>query len=170
MNSASVYTGNDGELTKRYYALLKLSGPVGDVAVNLFRAQKCSSRAKKYRGGIRGRGSFRGMAYERKEWALRELCKFLAAHPELFAFGWKRDPKMERFGPEWVLYVDLPEGQVSFHSPARFDGQDYAGEWDGLHASESRILAFCDRVTRERLEQRPLLAIAANTEQEAITR
>src|SRR6266852_517402 len=117
MNALEVYAGSDGELTKRYFALLMRSGPVGEIAVNLFRAQKSSARAKKYRGGIRGKGSFRSMAYDRKGWSISELCKVLAAHPECgVSFGWKKDPKSEFVGPEWVLYVELPEGQVSFHS------------------------------------------------------
>ena len=45
-----------------------------------------------------------------------------------------------------VLYVDLPNGQVSFHSPERFDGPDYLGEWDGLRMSEERIIQFCQEV------------------------
>lgn len=146
-----IYTGSDGDATKRYYALLVLSGAIGEIAVNLFRAQKCSSRAKVYRGGIRGRGSFRSMAYDRKGWSIEQLSKALAAQPEMrIAFGWKRDPKME-FGASWVLYVDLPDGQVSFHSLARYAGPDYEGDWDGQRKSEERILAFCDRVVAERL-------------------
>lgn len=112
--------------------------------MNLFRAQKCSSRAKKYRGGIRGIGSFRSIAYDRKGWSIEELCKALAAAPNLgISFGWKKDPLMP--GAEWVLYVDLPEGQVSFHSVQRYLGPDYPGDWDKQHKSEERIIAFCDR-------------------------
>ncbi len=46
--------------------------------------------------------------------------------------------------------VDLPElGQCSFHSPERYAGPDYPGEWDGRRASEERILAFCQKVHDE---------------------
>ena len=42
--------------------------------------------------------------------------------------------------PMWVLYLDLPTGQVSFHAPARGPGPDYPGEWDGqLGATPQRI-------------------------------
>lgn len=149
-----IYKGNDGDETKRYYALLALSGEIGTVAMNLFRAQKCSARAKVYRGGIRGKGSFRSMAYERKGWSLDQLCKVLALQAERLGlrFGWKRDPKMDDFDPCWVLYVDLPEGQVSFHSKVRYSGPDYPGEWDGVKdISAQRIIRFCDRVVTERL-------------------
>jgi hypothetical protein len=149
MTAAEVYEGSDGELTKRYYAALAERGVMGTVAVNLFRAQKSSARAKVYRGGRAGFGSFRGMAYERKQWSIGNLAAALAQHAERLgiAWGWKEDPAMQ-YGPSWVLYIELPQGQVSFHSPTRGAGPDFAGDWDRQHASPARILAFCDAVFR----------------------
>lgn len=46
----------------------------------------------------------------------------------------------------WVLYVDLPGGQVSFHSAERYAGSDYTGEWDGKHLSAERIIRFAQDV------------------------
>lgn len=144
MKALEIFLGSDGELTKRYYAKLEKRGPLGLVALNLFRAQKCSSRAKVYRG----RG-YRGAAYDRKSWSMQNLVEILAKHAEELAigYGWKADPDTP-FGdaPSWVLYIDLPQGQVSFHSPTRFDGPDYTGEWDGQHHSADRIIQFCDSV------------------------
>lgn len=147
MNATEVYQGSDGELTKAYYRKLVECGPSGVVAMNLFRAQKCSTRAKRYRGGVKGRGSYRDMAYEKKQWSMSLLVEALMATPGVdgIRFGWKRD-EAAQYGPEWVLYVDLPQGQVSFHSPARGDGPDYPGDWDRQHQSAERILAFCDSV------------------------
>jgi hypothetical protein len=144
MNALEVYSGSDGELTKAYYAELESHGPIGILATNLFRAQKCSARAKVYRGGIRGHGSYRGMAYDRKNWALQNLCRVLLEHGKSLgiAWGWKEDPNQEYHN--WVLYVDLPQGQVSFHAATKGDGPLYRGEWDGKHESATRILAFCD--------------------------
>ncbi len=147
MKAIEVYQGSDGELTKAYYAALEKQGPIGIVAVNLFRAQKCSARAKVYRGGIRGVGRFKDLAYERKGWSLQNLAKTLGQHGAALgiSFGWGKDPKQE-----WnshVLYIDLPVvGQVSFHSPTRYEGPDYPGEWDGQHQSESRVVEFCEHV------------------------
>lgn len=139
MKAAEVYAGSDGEVTKAYYANLMDKGAVGIVAMNLFRAQKCSARAKVYRG----RG-YRDEAYERKQWSMGQLCECLAARPELrIKFGWKEDPGAH---VPWLLYIDLPQGQVSFHSPERGKGPDYLGEWDQQHSSEERILEFCDMV------------------------
>lgn len=149
MKAVEVYQGSDGALTKAYYAALETQGPIGIVAVNLFRAQKCSARAKVYRGGIRGVGRFKDLAYQRKGWSLENLSKVLGEHGAALgiAFGWGKDP-----GQEWnphVLYIDLPIiGQVSFHSPARYEGPDYSGAWDGSHQSESRVVEFCERVYR----------------------
>lgn len=149
MNAFEVFKSSDGELTKRYYAKLEACGPIGAVAVNLFRAQKCSTRAKLYRGGVRGRGSFRGMAYDRKAWAMQNLCTVLVQHGgELgIRFGWKADPNTPLRGDaSWILYVDLSQGQVSFHSPSRGHGPDYPGDWDQVKASCERVLVFCNSI------------------------
>lgn len=143
-----VYAGSDGEVTKRYYAELEKLGPIGLVAVNLFRAQKCSARAKVYRGG-NSNGRYRDQAYARKNWSIENLSAVLNQHAESLGivYGWKLDSNQE-FHNE-VLYVELPGfGQVSFHSALRLTGPIYAGEWDGVHQSEARILAFCDSVMK----------------------
>lgn len=147
MKAIEVYAGSDGELTKRYYSELQKRGPVGELAVNLFRAQKCSTRAKAYRGGIRGKGSYKSMAYDRKQWSLDNLCKVLAQPENSLTWGWKEDPGTV-FGnePSWVLYVDLPQGQVSFHSPGRGAGPEYLKNFDGARRSAERIVEFCDEV------------------------
>lgn len=47
--------------------------------------------------------------------------------------------------PIEVLYVDLPTGQVSFHSPQRGIGPKYPGTWDGMqHRTSDRIDAAID--------------------------
>jgi len=145
MRAHDVFHQNDGEVTKQYYADLCKLGPLGEIAVALFRAQKRSSRAKDYR-----RGRFRRAAYDVKSWSMQQLCGLLALHGGEFRWGWKEDPDV-LFGQDasFVLYVDLPQGfgQVSFHSPSRMDGPEYVGEWDGHKGmSEERIIAFCDWV------------------------
>ena len=62
--------------------------------------------------------------------------------------GWKEDPAT-LFGERvsWVLYVDLPDGQVSFHGPSRGAGPAYLGEWDGQRGmSVQRVIDFCESV------------------------
>lgn len=142
MLAQQVFNQNDGDVTKAYYARLNSMGPMGQLAVALFRAQKRSTAAKKYRG----RG-YRQDAYAVKNWSLSEICRImvLAGHP--FPWGWQRDPYTPGF--EWVLYVDLPTGQCSFHSADRLQGPDYAGKWDGLKLSKEHILAFCDQVATQ---------------------
>jgi|SRR5579864_6752222 len=144
-----IYQGSDGAATTAYYKELEQLGPIGIVAVNLFRAQKCSARAKLYRGGVRGLGSYKSMAYDRKAWSMQNLCSVLTEHGAKLAirWGWKQDPNV-LFGEQesWVLYVDLPQGQISFHNRVKYSGPNYLGEWDGFRASCERILAFCDWV------------------------
>src|SRR5579883_3407579 len=117
-----IFWTSDAQKTKAYYAALAKRGIAGDIAVNLMRAQKYSTRAKRYRGGIRGVGSFRNLAYTAKNNAMLSLCKVLDRHAAKLkiSFGWKGDPDVLFGGrPSWVLYVDLPQGQVSFHAPER---------------------------------------------------
>lgn len=147
MKAREVYDGSDGAVTKQYYLDLQKRGPEGIVALNLMRAQKTSSRAKRYRGGVPGKGSYRGMAYDTKQWAMQNLCSVLMRYcRELgIEWGWGPDPALP-YTPH-VLYLELPGiGQVSFHSPTRGDGPNYGKLWDGSHASEERILRYCDRV------------------------
>lgn len=147
---ARVYQGSDGEATKALYARLETLGPIGAVAINLLRAQKASERAKVYRGGIRGRGSYRSMAYGRKGWAMDNLAAALTQHaPALgLLWGWGEDAKQEYH--RCVLYLDLPTGQVSFHTAARGQGPDYPGSWDGVRGqSADRIVRWVARVLAE---------------------
>jgi hypothetical protein len=150
VKAIEVYAGSDGKVTTRYYEELQSRGPIGIIALNLFRAQKCSARAKVYRGGIRGQGSFKSMAYDRKNWSMSNLCAVLKEHGEALGinWGWKEDPAQEFHS--WVLYVDLPVGQCSFHSATKGTGPDYQGDWDGQHLSAERILSFCDQVFERR--------------------
>lgn len=142
MKAAEVFKQNNGDVTKAYYAEMNSRGTTGQLAVALFRAQKRSSAAKTYRGG-----RYRHAAYDVKNWSLGEICR-LAMLDGSVKWGWKKDPYTPAF--EWVLYVDLPAGQVSFHSASRLDGPDYVGEWDGIRgASADRIIAFCDSVCAE---------------------
>jgi hypothetical protein len=136
-----IFAGSDGDATRALYDELAGYGIIGLVAVNLFRAQKCSARAKVYH-----HGKYSTLAYGRKNWSLGKLTGWLSATDGLgYAWGWKLDPTSERY--PWVLYVDLPQGQVSFHAPTRGVGPDYAGAWDGIvDASTGRILRFVNAI------------------------
>lgn len=122
-----VFKGSDGDATKALYARLETLGPVGHIAENLFRALKSSSRAKVYRGG-----GYRGMAYDRKEWAMGNLASLLDRYAEACALPWGWGEDQAQGFHKWVLYIDLPTGQVSFHAAARGHGPDYPGAWDGV--------------------------------------
>lgn len=134
-NILSIFQGSDARATIALYDELMTLGPAGHVAIELFRAQKASSRAKVYRGG-----GFKGKAYDKKEWAMNNLAHALAEYGEL-RWGWKQDPAQQFHN--WVLYVDLPNGQVSFHAADRGTGPDYPGEWDGIkNMSPTRVCRF----------------------------
>ena len=138
MNVHAIYHGSDGEATKALYARLETLGPAGVVALNLFRAQKCSSRAKAYRRHVH-----KQEAYGRKDWSLQNLCAALEEHAADLGieWGWKEDPQQSFH--RWVLYVVvLPGGQVSFHSAAPKGAQRFTGDWDGTHESANRILLY----------------------------
>lgn len=137
-----VYEGSDGVVTKAMYAQLEAFGPIGVIAVNLFRASKCSKRAKVYRGH-----GYKDEAYARKQWSLDNLCHALDQNCRALelTWGWKEDPAQTFH--RWVLYVDLPTGQVSFHTDRRGLGPVYEAEWDGVQDVQvSRILQWIAQV------------------------
>jgi hypothetical protein len=143
-----VWSQSNGNVTSDFYAKLSAKGPIGEIAVNLFRANKSSARAKHYHGGD-GTGSFRGKAYDRKQESIAAVCTVLSKHAAKLGikWGWQKDETTPGF--EWVIYIDLPQGQVSFHGPARGSGPMYLTGWDGKRLSTERICAFCDAVMRE---------------------
>lgn len=158
-----VFHGSNGGVTRSYCRQLEGLGQQGRIAAQLFRTQKASRRAKQYRGGVRqsnGRFvSYRELAYERKGECLEVLCDLLSEDSRGIAWGWKGDSNV-RVAPH-VLYVDLPQGQVSFHSELQYSGPVYSGDWDKTHASEQRILDFCDSVSGVATPERQ---VAANVE------
>lgn len=138
-----VYEASNGDATKSYYSKLQERGAAGIVAMNLFRAQKCSTRAKLYRGR-----QYRSAAYERKSWSMGLLVDCLLEHGVNLGieFGWGVD-RSAHDEHQTVLYIDLPQGQVSFHTTSRGNGPDYKRDWDGARGeSPVRILAYCDSV------------------------
>lgn len=136
----AVYEGSDGNATMALYRELEKRGPIGVVAVNVFRACKSSSRAKVYRGGVPGQGSYRQMAYDRKAWAIDNLARELVENPLGMRWGWGHDPASVGF--EHVLYVDLPRaGQISLHGAARGIGPDYSGRWDGIRGVQGKRIS-----------------------------
>jgi len=143
-----IYCGSDGSVTRQLYKELEVRGAIGIIALNLFRAQKCSSRAKKYHGGISGLGSYRDLAYDKKQYSMNQLCVALKENADKLGikWGWKVDEAQPYH--KWVLYCELPNGigQVSFHTDKRGEGCDFQGDWDGVHASEERIVKFVDEV------------------------
>lgn len=145
------FYGSSGQATTAVYRCLEELGPTGALAMNLMRASKTSERAKKYRGGNQ-KGSFRAQSYDVKQWAIGNVCDLLKSKtiPGVDKWGWGIDKKLFEDGaPHYhVLYVDIPTGQVSFHTHIRkLDCPDYPGEWDGITGkSADRILRFIGRL------------------------
>lgn len=151
MTAVEIFNGSNADQTKAYYKMLDEIGPIGKVATALLRASKCSTRAKQYR-----KRAWRTDAYDRKQWSMREACKVLVFYGKELGinFGWQQDQNVV-FGRDydtstsWVLYVDLPQGQVSFHDKSRGECPEYKGKWDGQRgASHERIIQFCDSVLK----------------------
>jgi hypothetical protein len=144
----TIFDGSNGGESLRLCNELAKRGPLGGIAAELYRAQKASSRAKVYRGGMSfhngGHASYRDLSYDRKNKMLVRLCERLEVDDCGLRWGWGKDVK-QPFA-QWVLYLELGNGQISFHSPTRFDGPKYDGGWDGKDASEDRIIAFCEAV------------------------
>lgn len=141
----AIYNGSDGDATIALYKELEALGPIGVIAMNVLRAQKNSARAKVYRGR-----RFKDAAYGRKQWAMDKLTAALTEHAANLGFrwGWQEDPQQEFH--RWVLYIDLPTSQVSFHTAARGIGPNYAGKWDGIReAGPGRTCRFVAAILPE---------------------
>lgn len=136
MNPRAIFEGSNGAATQALYRSLELLGPAGVIAMNLFRACKCSGRAKAYRS------RYKGEAYERKNWSLQNLCTELAKSAAALGieWGWGEDDTQEFH--RWVLYVEIPTSQVSFHTENRMCPKDYPSHWDGSRDSPSRIIRW----------------------------
>jgi len=149
----TVFDGSVAADTRRYLKGLSRLGPRGQLAASLFRAQKASTRAKFYHGGIKtgyGRKTFRDLAYDHKQDAINAVCELLQelSGRLVLTWGWGED-KGQSIN-RWVLYVELPTGQVSFHSPQRGAGPDYLRGWDGANLSCERISQWCDSIVEAR--------------------
>ncbi len=135
----TVYRGSDGDATRALYQRLEAIGPAGAIAANLLRACKTSTRAKRYRAR-----RHRGGAYDVKGWAMGNIAQLLLEHSvelEISRWGWGEDREQPHH--RFVLYVDLPSGQVSFHAAERGAGPDYPGHWDGARdVAADRILRW----------------------------
>lgn len=145
---SEVYAGSDGDATRALYARLEALGPIGVIAVNVFRAQKCSERAKRYRGR-----EFKSAAYERKQWSIDNLAAALLRHGETAAVGWGWAHDQSQEGHPHLLYIDLPTGQVSWHGGRRGPGPDYPGSWDKVTgAAPERICRWVANLLEETAE------------------
>lgn len=140
-----IYQGSDGAATRALFAELGTLGSIGLLAVNLFRACKASERAKEYRRG------YAAVAYEKKQWAMANLCASLCADAAAFGIAWGWGVDLAQPVYRRVLYIDLPTWQVSFHTAERGRGPDYPGQWDGAPGqSAGRVCAFVGRLLNGR--------------------
>lgn len=138
---AAVFNARDARASTDLYNELKGHGALGLLAVDLCRARKNSGLAKQYRGR-----NAKGAAYETKEWSIGNITKLLTTHGERLGivWGWKQDPAQARH--DWVLYVEAPTGQVSFHTGGRGNGPDFPGNWDQQGLTAERIIALAAHV------------------------
>ena len=79
----SVYNGSNGGATRGYLSSLEKQGHYGKIAAALFRTQKSSTRAKMYRGS-----KYTGMAYEKKNEVMQQLCNLLNEDSCGLIWGW----------------------------------------------------------------------------------
>lgn len=146
MTATEIFNNSDGQVTTEYYKQLNALGPWGLVATAVFRAQKCSMKAKQYR-----KRSYTRDAYDRKKWSIGELVKILQgpARDLHLNWGWQEDPEtLFDNHSSFVFYIDLPTGQISFHCRERGQGPNYDGEWDGQKgAGFNRVINFCDKIS-----------------------
>jgi hypothetical protein len=148
---------------KRHEKKLLCASPYGQLLLALRDAQTLSDRAKArpgngvrisdnigdYCGGeimvVRAIRRFARANYWRSreaianDYGVKNLAIDAACHWATEAgtsFGWK----VEGGHVPFVVYFDLPTGQVSFHCKVRGQGPNYSGQWDGqVGQSQARI-------------------------------
>lgn len=139
-----IFDGSNGAATRGLYAHLETLGPAGVLALNLFRAVKCSGRAKSY-----GKRDHIDETYRRKHWSMENICTVLTLNDVALGvtWGWQRDPRQPVHC--WILYVELPNGlgQCSFHTGTRITPNDFPGKWDGrIGGSTTAMLRYVQAV------------------------
>ena len=150
-----------GAETRRINRVLGAT-PLGRLLIALRTAQEASQRAKsraadglryrEYHDGSEYRWSnyrrsrqARENDYEEKRAAVADAVGMARAAG--INFGWRRDGSRI----PWVVYFDLPTGQVSFHIEDRGEGPDYDKPWDGVqNASGTRITAAITELVQPR--------------------
>jgi hypothetical protein len=69
-------------------------------------------------------------------------------------WGWGEDPGQQYH--RWVLYVDLPTGQASFHTLERFGGPPHPRGWDRNGGrSADHIISYATGVLTGKMPLRP---------------
>ncbi|MBL6852365.1 MAG: hypothetical protein ISS15_05430 [Alphaproteobacteria bacterium] len=124
-----VYLGSNGDKTKALYQRLNALGPVGFVASNLFRACKCSERAKDYR-----RGSQKREAYRRKQWSLDNLdgvrcCSNMAQRSGSSGAG---RPIRRRNSTSKCSMSSSRPARLAFTPRRAATARIFVGAWDGV--------------------------------------
>lgn len=142
VTSAEVaFDASDASLTIGYQDALLQRGAIGQVAFGLFRAQKRSAKAKKYRR------SNRRNAYDSKNDAIKYVDAALTLSKDvdyIEGWGWQYDPAT--IGYENVLYVQTCFGQCSYHCAQKFSDKVFRWEWDTNSSSRQTVLRLCDAV------------------------
>jgi len=137
-----IYYGSNGGQTRSLFTKLKKQhGQIGEVAILLFKAQKASMRAKE------SFGKYRRYAYERKGVAISQLCRSLEKQSDI-VWGWRED--IDEPYAKWVLYLDLPTGQSSFHNTYRVGNNEYWTPWNGGgNSSIDNIIDWLDLLMKD---------------------
>ena len=142
----SIFEGSNANATRELYADLLERGVSGKIAMNTLRAMKASHRAKVYRGGNQ-RGRYSRLAYDKKSWCIDLLAQDLAGDGAVLNLTWGWGTDLKQPVHQDVIYIDLPTGQISFHTTHRTVGPDYPGEWDGvLGVGPSRVCRWAAKV------------------------
>lgn len=134
---------------------LRLHGRVGMIGAALLNCQKESSNAKKHLKGHAGAIQSRRLSrerYQQKHQAMAALQVHLKEY-QTFNWGWAPDPNPSKSSAVHVLYVDLPTGQVGFHSTQMLgrNAKVYTGQWDGQNKNMERIFKFCEDILNRKI-------------------
>lgn len=149
LTAVQVFYQHSGDVTKAYYEQLAAHGPMGELAVALFRALK---RSKKTTGiGFRRISRRKTEQYdyaEAYEWAVNELIRVLVTNPpSKLPWGWR----------DSTLFVELPTGMVAFDCPEQGLAPFCPIRFEPpAESRDLRIIKFCDSLGFETRSQEPV--------------
>ena len=141
------FYGYDAMAIQDVKARLKAGGLKGELADLLFEAERTDLNA----GVCRTTPACSWTSRHRRKWdrwirALKALVSFLDRSASQLGIHWGWQEHENQTGPFWVVFIDLPTGQVFYSAPERLTDHQYEGSMEWSESNEIPIFEFCEEI------------------------